>query len=99
MSLIHENGTKHRDLEFYADKLCISPKYLSHVVSKVTGRKCLSWIEDFTINKARQLLKSTDLSISQISYELNFAAPTDFCRYFRSRTGISPKQYRLSGEE
>lgn len=99
MSLIHENGTKHRDLEFYADNLCISPKYFSHVVSKVTGCKCLSWIEDFAINKARQLLKSTDLSISQISYELNFAAPSDFCRYFRTRTGISPKSYRLYGEE
>lgn len=99
MTLIHEHGIKHRDLDFYASEMCLSPKYLSHVVSKVTGKKALAWIEDFTISRACYMLKSTDKSINQISDALNFSAPSDFCRYFKKRTGTSPKQYRLHSDE
>lgn len=98
VKLIHRYGSKHRDLEFYANQMCISPKYLSHVVSKVTGKKSLKLIEDYTINKAMQLLKSTNLSVSQIASVLNFSASSDFCRYFRSRTGYSPKKFRVTKE-
>lgn len=95
LALIQEHGSRQRCLEFYASELCISPKYLSFVVSKCTGRKALSWIEEYAINRACSMLKSTDLSINQISDVLNFSSPSDFCRYFRKRTGVTPRAFRL----
>lgn len=96
IKLVQENCITHRDLSFYADKLCITPKYLSSVISKTTGKKALKWIEDYVIVQAMQLLKSTDMNINQISDALNFQTPSDFCRCFRKNTGISPRQYRTT---
>lgn len=96
LKLVEKYGTEHRDLDFYADKLCITPKYLSFVISKATGKKALKWIEEFTISRAIHLLKTTDMSINQIADKLNFSAPSDFCRYFRKSTGTTPRECRKS---
>lgn len=98
LRLVNEHGATHRDLDFYADKLFVSPKYLSFVISKSTGKKALKWIEEFTVARATKLLRTTDLTISQISEQLNFFAPSDFCRYFRKATGITPRQCRKSSK-
>ena len=94
LKLAAEHSARHRDLTFYAKELCITPKYLSAVVSKATGRKALQWIEDYAILSARRMLKDTDLTINQIADSMNFITPSDFCRYFRSRMGMTPRQYR-----
>ena len=96
LRLVNEHGATHRDLDFYADKLCVSTKYLSYVISRRTGKKALKWIEEFTVARANKLLRTTDLTISQISEQLNFFAPSDFCRYFRKATGITPRECRKS---
>lgn len=96
LRLVNEHGATHRDLDFYADKLCVSTKYLSYVISRSTGKKALKWIEGFTVARANKLLRTTDLTISQISEQLNFFAPSDFCRYFRKATGTTPSSCRKS---
>lgn len=97
IELAKANAIEHRDLSYYADLLCITPKYLSSVVSKITGKKATKWIEDNIMVQAMQLLKTTDMNISQISDALNFQSPSDFCRCFRKNTGMTPKHFRKQG--
>lgn len=96
LHLVAQHCSQHRDLEFYANELCITPKYLSAVVSKATGKKSLNWIEEYVITHAKRLLKETDMTVNQIADAMNFIAPSDFCRYFRIRTGMTPRKFRIS---
>ncbi len=91
--VLHYNKQERR-VSFYADKLCISPKYLSEVVKDKTRKTPLEWINESVIILSKTLLKSTDMSIIQISEELNFPNSSFFCRYFKQHTGISPLKYR-----
>ena len=83
-----------RKLEFYADKLCLTPKHLSNVVKGLTGKSAGAWIDDYVILEAKALLKSTTLTILQVSEALNFANQSFFGKYFKQHTGVSPTQYR-----
>lgn len=94
IALVQEHAIEHKDLSYYADKLCVTPKYLSGVVSKTTGKKATKWIDDCAMVHAMRLLKSTDDNIGQISDSLGYQTPSDFCRCFKRITGMTPKQYR-----
>jgi len=94
LSLVRENYREHRDMEFYASRLHLTPKYLSKALREKSGRTGSEWIEDHVMLEARALLKSTDKSIGQISDELNFPSQSFFGKYFKRRTGISPLEYR-----
>lgn len=94
ISLVQEHAIEHKDLSFYADKLCVTPKYLSNVISKTTGKKAAKWIDYYVMLQAMRLLKNTEDNISQISDKLNFMTSSDFCRCFKRMTGMTPKQYR-----
>lgn len=94
LTLVKENYKKHRDVEFYADKLCLTPKYLSKVVKKNSNKTAADWIEDHVILEAKALLKSTDKTIYKLSEELNFPTQSFFGKYFKRRTGLSPREYR-----
>lgn len=83
-----------RDVKFYADKLCLTPKYLSTLIREVTGKSALEWIHEYVVLEAKSLLKSTDKTIQQISDELNFPSQSYFGRYFKRLAGVSPKVYR-----
>lgn len=93
-SLVERHATKHRDMSFYADALCITPKYLSVVVRKASGRSPVEWIDRTVMLYARTLLSSSDLTVQQISAELNFPNPSFFGQYFKRHEGVTPKQYR-----
>lgn len=92
--LVEQNATKHREMSFYADKLCITPKYLSVVVRKSSGRSPVEWIDRTVMLYARTLLSSSDLTVQQISSELGFPNPSFFGQYFKRHEGITPKHYR-----
>ena len=94
VALAQEEAVDHRELAYYADKLCVTPKYLSSVVSKITGKKATKWIDDCVMVHAMRLLKTTDEDISQISDRLSYQTPSDFSRCFKRITGMTPKQYR-----
>lgn len=97
MRLVKDNFRSERQLQFYADKLCITPRYLSRVVKESTGSSAADWIERYVVLEARALLKSTSMTIQQISDELNFPSQTFFGKYFKRRVGMSPKLYRRQG--
>jgi len=94
LTLVYEHFREHRDLPFYADRLCISPRYLSAVVKQSTGRVPGEWISERVMSEARQLLAYTDLSVKQISLRLHFPNQSFFGKYFRLHAGTSPKLYR-----
>lgn len=85
---------EHRDVAYYADKLCLTPKYLSQMVKKATGRTAGQWIDYRVILEAKILLQTTDMTVQQISQELNFPNQSFFGKYFKNLTGISPQKYR-----
>ena len=94
---VKDNFRKERQLQFYADLLCITPRYLSRVVKECTGASAAEWIERAVVLEARALLKSTNMTVQQISDELNFPSQTFFGKYFKRRVGMSPKEYRRLG--
>lgn len=96
IKLVAHNCNKERKMSFYADKLCITPKYLSSVITTMTGKHASKWIEEFTIMNAKAMLSSTRLSINEISDQMNFLATSDFSKYFRKYTNMSPNEFRKS---
>lgn len=83
-----------RNVSFYANKLCVTSKYLSTNVKTVTGYPVQSWIFEIIIAEAKHLLCTTGYSILQISEELNFLTVSSFVRFFKTQTGYSPLKYR-----
>lgn len=94
MELVRQHYREERLIGYYADKLCITPKYLSKVIKEHTGRSAGEWIERHVILEARAMLQSSDMTIQQISSSLNFPNQSFFGKYFKRITGVSPKQYR-----
>ena len=88
--------TTERKVQFYATRLNITASYLSHVVKKISGTAASDWIDRFVLLEAKALLKSSNMTIQQISYELNFPSQSFFGKYFKRVTGYSPKEYRDS---
>lgn len=85
-----------RSLSFYADKMCLTSKYLSTIVKATTGRTAFAWINEATIASAKYMMKTTELTILQISEELNFPNASFFGRFFKKHEGMTPMQYRNS---
>ena len=96
LELVQQHYREERLIQYYAARLCITPKYLSKLVKDHTGRAAADWIEQHVILDARAMLQSTDLSIQQIATALNFPNQSFFGKYFKRATGVSPKQYRTS---
>lgn len=96
--LLHQYFRTNRQTAFYAGRLCVTSKYLSRVIRQVTGHVPMYWIANFTVREAKMLLKSTTLTVTQLSEQLNFPNSSFFARYFKRYAGIAPQEYRL-GED
>lgn len=96
IQLVIENYTQERRAQFYANKLGISLQYLSNIVKQVTGKNILDIIASVVLTDVKAKLKSTDMTIQQIAYSLNFPNASFFGKYFKRHMGISPLQYRNS---
>jgi AraC-like DNA-binding protein len=94
MNLVQENFREHRDIGFYAEHLCLTPKYLSKIIRDSSGTSAGEWIDNYVALEAKALLKSTNMTIQQISDELNFPSQSFFGKYFKRIVGVSPKEYR-----
>lgn len=92
--LVATNYVEHRDVAWYADKMQLTPKYLSDVVKDVSGRTSSEWITNFVITEVKSLLVNSDLSIKEIAVELNFANQSFLGKYFKNVVGISPTDFR-----
>lgn len=88
------NYQTERNVSFYAEKMHLSPQHLSTTIKKITGKTLTDIISSFIINDAKAKLKSTEMTIQEIAYSLNFPDISFFGKYFKRYTGMSPKQYR-----
>ncbi len=94
MELLTKHHTTERRVEFYADRLCITPKYFSSIVKRVSGKSAADWITDMVVRSAGAMLSTSRQTIQQISNALNFPNPSFFSQYFKRATGLTPKEYR-----
>jgi len=83
---------ENRTVQFYADKLNITSKYLTTAIKKTTGRPVLEWLHEAVLVEAKMLLKTTDLTVQEISDRLNFSSPSAFVQFFKKHTGTTPKK-------
>jgi AraC-like DNA-binding protein len=97
LQLVHTHYREQRGLEFYADKLCITAKHLSKVIKATSSKSAGDWIDDHVALEAKALLKSTNMTVEQISDELNFPSQSFFGKYFKRVTGVSPRDYKIKG--
>lgn len=94
INLLGIHHMRQRSVKFYANEMCITPKYLSHTIKGYSGKSPLEWINDYVLLEAKIMLRHGDVSIKEIAYNLNFLTQSAFGKYFRQQLGIGPKAYR-----
>jgi len=94
MKLVSEHHNEHHNVGFYAERLCLTPKYLSQVIRKISGKSAPDWIDSFIVQEAKGLLKYSDCDVKEIVYRLNFNSQSVFYRFFKAHTGLTPAEYR-----
>ena len=94
LHLVNLYGLREHKIEFYADKLCVTPNHLGAVIKKASGLTIMQWLNRHTIQKAKVLLRYSDLPIWEVAERMNFANPSFFSKFFKQQTGITPGDYR-----
>ncbi len=94
MNLAVTHFEKERSIAFYANEMCLTPKYLSKLVKENCGRTASDIIDSMVIAKTNNLLKHSDKSVKVIASEMGFSSQSAFNKFFKAKTGMSPLQYR-----
>ena len=94
LDLLHSSDVKRHTVEAYASELCISPKYLTAVCKKNSGKTANEWITEQVLEDIRYYLRQTDLSIKQICDRLGFPNPSFFGKYVKDHFGMTPMTFR-----
>lgn len=92
--LVTEHYREYKEISFYANKLFITPKYLSSVIKKISGRSAKEWLVEYAILEIKSLLRNSTLNIQEITVQSNFSSQASLSRFFRKQTGMSPSEYR-----
>ena len=85
---------RHRDVGYYASRLCITPKYLSVVCRKMVGKPASDILNGMTVEYIKTQLRSTDKTVKEIAAEAGFDNLSFFGKYVRRELGMSPRDYR-----
>lgn len=94
VALVHEHCTEQREVAFYADRLCISTRYLSTIIRSVAHLTAKEFIDRSVVLEIKMLLGSTELSVQEIAYRLHFPNQSYLGRFFKKHTGVSPTEFR-----
>lgn len=94
IELLGEHYKHERSVGFYARQLCITPKYLTTLIKRISGKSVSEWIDNYVILEAKTLLKYSNMSVQEIAYYLNFPNQSFFGSYFKRNAGMSPSQYK-----
>ena len=94
IQLVNDHAAHHHSLDYYADRLFITQRYLGTLVHQASGITAKEWIDRAIITEAKMALKHTDITVLQLSDQLRFPNPSFFCKYFKRLTGMTPQQYR-----
>lgn len=94
LELLHRHIRQQRSVDFYARELCVCSKYLYNIVRQYGGKSAKEMIDERAILEIKTLIRGSRLSFSQIADRMNFPSVSNFGRFFKMRTGYSPKNYR-----
>lgn len=92
--LLRDEEIKHQPVYYYAEKLCISAKYLSFVCKEITGKSANDFIQQTVVDEITHYLRSTSLSVKEIAGRMGFSNISFFGKYVKSRLGVSPNEFR-----
>lgn len=94
IELLGQYYRQERSVGFYARQLCITPKYLTTLIKRISGRSVSDWIDIYVVMEAKTLLRYSNRSIQEVAYCLNFPNQSFFGSYFKRLTGLSPSEYK-----
>lgn len=94
MNLVATHAKEQHSVQYYADKLCITPNYLNEMITSTMGFSAKQYIRNKVMEEAKRLLVYTDFPIADIAFELCFSTVSYFIRSFRQHTGETPLLYR-----
>lgn len=94
IQLVSRYATQEHNIDFYAKRLFLSPRYMSTLVKQVSGKAAKQWIDDAIITRIKVELRHSSKSAAQIADEMNFPNPSFFCKYFKRLTGTTTQDYR-----
>ncbi len=94
LTLIASEQYKRRQVSYYADKLCLTPKYLSIVCQRVSGKSPMMWITESVMEDCYVMLRDTNKTVKEISDGLGFPNSSFFGQFFRRQAGMTPLEYR-----
>ena len=98
MNILEHDFMESKDVQYYADRLCITRKYLAVIVKRKTGKTPKMMINEYVITRLKVCLKNTNDSIRQIAIAFHFSDDSLMIRYFKSHTGLTPIQYRRNAQ-
>jgi AraC family transcriptional regulator, transcriptional activator of pobA len=96
LALLSKHVKSERSLQFYANRLFVTPKYLTQTVKKLSGKTAGEYIDELVIVEAKNLLRDPSLTIAQVADLLYFSDQFFFSKFFKRYTGINPSEYRKS---
>ena len=96
LEILHNGEVKYRSVESYASELCISPKHLTAICKKYSGKTANDWIREQVLEDIRYYLKNTDLSIKQVCDRMGFSNTSFFGKYVKQHLGMTPMEFRKS---
>ena len=94
VQLVSRYATQEHNIDFYAQHLFLSPRYMSTLVKQVSGKAAKQWIDDAIITRIKVELRHTNKSAAEIADEMNFPNPSFFCKYFKRMTGMTTQFFR-----
>lgn len=94
MQLAMEQAGHEREVRWYADRLSITPKYLSHICHATSGKAASELIEEITVREIKRLLRQTDLVTKEICTQMHFVSLSFFCKYVKQHLGVTANEYR-----
>ena len=97
--LLQQDKGRHREVNWYADQLAITPKYLSFVCRKMSGKAASALINDMVVQEIKRCLYRTDLSTKEICGKMDFPSLSFFCKYVKQHLGMTANQYRHSSRD
>ncbi|MDH6533638.1 AraC family transcriptional regulator [Parabacteroides sp. 52] len=96
LQLLFAHSKEEHSVAFYAEKLFITPQYLSLILKELTGKSANKWIDDVLLTEAKILLKMPQITVQQVADQLNFSDQSTFGKFFKKQMGMSPMEYRKS---
>ncbi len=94
MALIVKHVDTYRTMEYYAGKLCLSPRYFSTIVKQVSGKSAKEWIDRTVVTKIKIMLKNSDKTLQEIADSMHFEDTARLCTFFKRHTSLSPIQFK-----